>query len=205
MKKLVTLMLALSLGGSQVFAAASPFNTNQGLGNGLFGGTPATQTQPAQNLTAANKVFGGAVIALLLYLAAPRGENSLIEKVSQAITSFMSGRSTPADCASHVVDHFTNQVKAAGADILSSVGTSVLTEAQRLQARQLAQRNFWNPEQVEEYAAQLVRQQEHAKIAPMFAVFQQLFGQPQAAQQQSAIDIFLQTGSAAAAQSVIGR
>ncbi len=53
MKKLVTLMLALSLGGSQVFAA----------------GSSAQEKSPAANLA-----IGGAIAATLLYLIAPRRE-----------------------------------------------------------------------------------------------------------------------------------
>lgn len=203
MKKLVTLMLVLSLGGSQVFAAngsstGKKASKQQSSSKSSAKKTSTTRgtsapTQATEGLTAGNKVIGGALIALVLYLAAPRGEDSLMGKISQAIRGFLSGQASPAQCASYVVDHFTDQIKTTGADVLSSVGVSVLTDAQRLEIQKIASRRGWSTaktEKAEQDIAKLVMQEENAKVAPMFEMFEKLFEQ-QSAKKQSAIDRFL--------------
>lgn len=189
MKKLVTLMLALSLGGSQVFAAGSP------------------AINPQQNAQERTEAFGKNTVlfagfAAILCCLVSTGEDSFLGKVSQALEAFVAGdASTGIDT---VVNHFVNPLKAKLNDVSDEVQAACLTAEEVAALRQEAVNGNYDEAGVLKEAAIAKTNVNHRTYKPMFKSLRKLMG-IKSVKQQDAVTQYIQTmREHAQAQSEIG-
>lgn len=182
MKKLVTLMLALSLGGSQAFAAHSHLRVPTKPAP-LPPGEVAAETIFTRNTV----LFTG--FAAILCCLVSTGEDSFLGKVSRALEEFASGN--PRTGIDTVVSHFVDPLKEKMVDASGSLHTACLTPNEVAAVRAQAH-GYWDEEDALRIAGLEKTREESGKFSLLFGRLKEIIGIAQPEQQQNRVNQYIE-------------